>query len=118
MPAGISMKSTAITRKREAPKVYPVAGFVSYNWPLAAIEKGGYQIRDRNKKTVKMTRADKDKINLAQRIGNRRGFIVVLACPMCGTVVQTYRHADLQDDVLAKCPIPDCAKTWVLDDED
>lgn len=115
MRAGTSKKSTKSTKELEPPKVYPVAGFVTYNWPKSAL---GNVIYGAKQDELTLTKRDRDKLNLAQRIGNRRGFLVVLACPRCGTVVQTYRAHDLDDGLAAKCPSFDCKKVWLRADED
>lgn len=113
MPAGTSKASTKSTKTPTRPKVYPVAGFVNFNWRRSAI---GNEVAYFNEKTVPLSRRDINKVNLAQLIGNRRGFVVALVCPQDGTVVQTHRSHDLDDGVLAKCPMPECGKEWVLDD--
>lgn len=110
MPAGISKASTSNTRKKSLPKVYPVAGYVDFNWRSSAI---GSAVKHFQRKKIPLTQTDMDKLNLAQLIGNRRGFIVALVCPRDGTVVETYRGNDLPDGVLAKCPHPDCGKEWI-----
>lgn len=114
MPAGISKASTRNTKTRIRPKVYPVAGFVNFNWQRSAL---GNAVAHFQKKRIHLSSRDRDKINLAQMIGNRRGFIVALVCPRDGTVVQTHRSHDLRDGVLAKCPMPECGKEWVLDED-
>ena len=112
MRVGTSKGSTKSTRTPSRPKVYPDAGFVTFNWRPSAI---GNVVKHFKEKTVHLTSYDRDKLNLAQLIGNRRGFIVALVCPRDGNVVQTSRAHDLPDGVLAKCPLPDCGKEWVLD---
>jgi hypothetical protein len=113
MPVGTSKVSTKSTKTSIRPKVYPVAGFVTFNWRVSAI---GNAVAHFQASTVRLTRRDVEKLNLAQLIGNRRGFVVALVCPQDGTVVQTSRGSDLPDGVLAKCPLVDCGKEWVLDD--
>ena len=114
MPAGTSKVSTKSTKTNTRAKVYPVAGFVTFNWRGNAI---GNEVRQYEAETVRLTRRDRDKLNLAQLIGNRRGFIVAMVCPRDGTVVQTARAGDLPDGVLAKCPLVTCGKEWVLDED-
>jgi hypothetical protein len=113
MRVGTSKASTRSTRTPSRPKVYPDAGFVTFNWRQSAIAN---EISRYKKKTIRLTSYDREMINRAQKIGNRRGFIVALVCPRDGNVVQTSRAHDLPDGVLAKCPMPDCGKEWVLDE--
>lgn len=113
MPVGTSKVSTKSTKTQSRPKVYPVAGFVTFNWRQSAIAN---EVKSHDKKKVLLSRRDRDKLNLAQLIGNRRGFVVALVCPLDGTVVQTARGSDLPDGVLAKCPLETCGKEWVLDE--
>lgn len=110
MPAGISKASTKNIKTPGRSKVYPVAGFVTFNWQKSAL---GSEVKHYPSKKIPLTQRDMDKLNLAQLIGNRRGFIVALVCPRDGTVVETYRGNDLPDGVLAKCPHPDCDKEWI-----
>jgi hypothetical protein len=113
MPAGTSKVSTRSTRKQLRPKVYPVAGFVTFNWQRSAID--GRTIRDAEKKKIRLSQRDKEKLNLAQLIGNRRGFVVALVCPSDGSIVETHTGHDLPDGVLARCPMIGCGKTWLQD---
>jgi hypothetical protein len=110
MPAGTSKASTSNTRKKSRPKVYPVAGYVDFNWRRSSL---GSEVKHYQSQSIPLNQRDLEKLNLAQLIGNRRGFIVALVCPRDGTVVQTYRGSDLPDGVLAKCPMKDCGKEWV-----
>jgi len=113
MPAGTSKVSTRSTRKRPRSKVYPVAGFVTFNWQRSAI---GNEIHGVSQDKIELTARDKDKLELAQLICNRRGFVMALICPKCGSVVQTSRGSDLPDGCAAKCPMPDCTKEWWNED--
>ena len=112
MPAGTSKGSTRSTRTKIRPKVYPVAGFVTFNWQRSALPNSNAVSRS-NEDRIYLTQTDTERLNKAQLIGNRRGFVVALVCPRCGSVVQTYRGNDLPDGVLAKCPMQDCAKEWL-----
>jgi hypothetical protein len=73
----------------------------------------GSEVKGHLSKRIALTQNDMDKLNLAQLIGNRRGFIVALVCPLDGTVVETYRGNDLPDGLLARCPHPGCGKEWI-----
>ena len=110
MLAGTSKVSTKSTRKKSRSKVYPVAGFVTYNWQRSALGSVVYGVE---KDKIYLTAEDKQKLNTAQLIGNRRGFVVALACPRCGSVVQTFRGNDLPDGYAAKCSSVDCKKVWL-----
>ena len=113
MPAGTSKGSTSSTRKRGRSKVYPVAGFVTFNWQRSALGNAIFGVK---RDTLYLTPEDKAKLNSAQLIGNRRGFVVAMVCPRCGSVVQTFRGNDLPDGYAAKCPSVDCPKVWLDDD--
>jgi hypothetical protein len=110
MPVGTSKASTRNTKRPNRSKVYPVAGFVKFNWQQSAI---GTAIAHFQSKRITLSQRDKDRLNLAQKIGNRRGFVVALVCPHDGSVVETFRGNDLPDGVAAKCPMVDCGKEWV-----
>lgn len=110
MPAGTSKGSTKSTRKPSRSKVYPVAGYVNFNWRVSAM---GSEVKHLQKQKIPLSLRDREKLNLMQLMGNRRGFIVALVCPRDGSVVETYRGNDLPDGVLARCPYKDCGKEWV-----
>jgi hypothetical protein len=110
MPAGTSKESTKNTKKPARPSVYPAVGFVAFNWRTSAIGNEVYGVR---KKKIRLTQRGQDLLNRAQLIGNRRGFVVALICPVDGCVVKTHRSGDLPDGVLAECP--NCKKQWIED---
>jgi hypothetical protein len=110
MLAGTLKASTKSTRTRKRSKVFPVAGYVNFNWRSSAL---GNEVFQYQSKTISLSSRDRDKLNLMQLMGNRRGFIVALVCPRDGTVVETWRGSDLPDGVLARCPMPDCGKEWL-----
>lgn len=73
----------------------------------------GLHIKGVKEDEIVLSRQDKDRLNQAQLMGNRRGFVVALACPRCGSIVQTHRGNDLPDGIAAKCPMKDCPKVWL-----
>lgn len=92
------------------PAVYPVSGWVALNLRQST---RGLHIKGVEKDEITLSQQDKERINQAQLMGNRRGFVMALICPRCGGVVQTYRGSDLPDGVLAQCVSPGCPKVWL-----
>ena len=92
------------------PAVYPISGWAALNLQLST---RGLHIRGVKKDKIVLTQQDKDYLNQAQLMGNRRGFVVALVCPRCGSIVQTHRGNDLPDGIVAKCSSVDCPKVWL-----
>jgi|SRR5580765_5651022 len=114
MPVGTSKVSTKSTKPKSRLKVYPVAGYVNFNWRRSSL---GSAVGHFHEKSIPLTQRDQDKLVMAQLIANRRGFVVALVCPHDGSVVETYRGNDLPDGVLARCPMMGCGKEWIQDEE-
>lgn len=90
--------------------VYPVGGWAQLNLQQST---RGIHIKGVNEDEIVLTQQDKDRLNQAQMMGSRRGFVVALVCPRCGSIVQTSRGNDLPDGVMAKCSKPECPKVWI-----
>lgn len=92
------------------PALYPIGGWTQLNLQLST---RSLHVKGVKKDELVLTQQDKERLNQAQLMGNRRGFVVALVCPRCGGVVQTNRGNDLPDGILAKCSTPDCPKVWL-----
>lgn len=104
------MATKHILKKKKRPAAYPTSGFVGFNYVNSSL---GNVVHGFKEDTMYLSRYDIEKLDAAQLMVNRRGFMMAVVCPRDGSVVLTHRGNDLPDGMYAKCSMPDCPKVWL-----
>lgn len=101
-----------INDRKDGIYIVPTSGWIESNAHVKPAQMDTYGIRGASRHLLHLSEAKVSRLNQYQKSANAAGFLVALACPVDGEIVQTRRMTDLPAGTLAQCP--KCGKRWVL----